>query len=90
MAVFAYLARKGLKTGLADVTKVDVMLFAVVVTHFATLTYVMFTGDPSSVAATGLHQTIGNCDTKDWDLSGYERRMYLCNKKKHKEVKTWE
>ena len=41
--------------------------------------------DPSFVVATGLHQTIGDCDVKGWDLSGYERRQFLCNKKKHGE-----
>ena len=87
VAVFGYLAKKGLGSGLAPVRKVDVMLFGLVVVYFVALAYAMFTGDPSEVTATGLHQTIGNCDTKDWDLSGYERRMYLCNKKSHKEVR---
>lgn len=87
VAVFGYLAKKGVGSGVAAVRNADVMLFVLVLVHFATLAYVMFTGDPSEVTATGLHQTIGNCDTKDWDLSGYERRMYLCNKKNHEEVR---
>ncbi|GMI05840.1 hypothetical protein TrVE_jg10672 [Triparma verrucosa] len=85
VATFGYLANKGLRTGVAPVRWPDVMLFATVIAHFVTLALVLATGDPASVKAAGLHQTIGDCDLKDYDLSGYERRKYLCNKKKHKE-----
>ncbi|GMH67558.1 hypothetical protein TrLO_g9399 [Triparma laevis f. longispina] len=83
VATFGYLANKGLRTGVAPPRWPDKMLFATVLLHFATLTLVLAMFDPEAVTATGLHQTIGDCDTKDYDLSGYERRKYLCNKKKH-------
>ncbi len=65
----------------------NILLWISVVIYFLTLTAVMALGDPTTVVATGLHQTIGDCDVKDYDLSGYERRKFLCNKPKHPEFK---
>jgi hypothetical protein len=51
--------------------------YAFIALYFVVLAAVMQMGDPSAVKATGLHQTIGDCDVKGWDLSGYERRQYV-------------
>ncbi|GMI42594.1 hypothetical protein TeGR_g11448 [Tetraparma gracilis] len=63
----------------------DRVLYAFIALYFVVLAAVMQMGDPSAVKATGLHQTIGDCDVKGWDLSGYERRQYLCYKPRHDE-----
>ena len=61
----------------------DKGLLSYIVFYFVTLIAVNFLGDPSNIRVEGVHQELGDCDVKDFDLSNYERRKYLCNNPKH-------
>lgn len=56
----------------------DRILLAGIIWHFCLMILIMTYADPSTVVATGIHQTYGECAVAEEDLLGYPREKYLC------------
>lgn len=57
---------------------VDDTLWFSLALHFASFSVMMWTCDPSTVVATGVHQEYGPCNVKTRDFMGFLRDEYLC------------
>jgi len=55
------------------------LIFALAV-YYVALAGCMWASDPATHRSTGIHQTIGPCDEKAYDIMGLERQRYLCAK----------
>jgi len=58
--------------------RMDVMLFGAVGLYYAVLVGCTCLADPAQQRSLGIHQTIGPCDEKAYDMIGLQRQRYLC------------
>ena len=59
-------------------TSIDNVLWYSLVIHFTTFVAMMARCNPSTVVATGIHQTYGECGVKARDMMGFVREEFLC------------